>query len=69
MGDISWKVLLVVKLVLGLDARLVYAEATFNAGDLDTEIYMEPPPHLEEHSNLDRNQECMKLNRYTYGLV
>ena len=69
VNDVKWKVLLILAIVLNLDIRLLDVKKAFQNGDLDKEIYMEPPEEIEEVMGLDRENECMRLLKYTYGLV
>ena len=69
MNDTAWKVLLLIKMILGLDARLLDVEAAFQNGDLDVEIYMEPPDGLEEFWEIDKKTECLQSIKYNHGLV
>ena len=52
-----------------MDIRLLDVETAFQNGDLDKEIYMEPPEGIEEVMELDRENECMELLKNIYGLV
>ena len=69
VNDVTWKVLLILAIVLNLDIRLLDVETAFQNGDLDKEIYMEPPEGIEEVMELNRENECMQLLKCTYGLV
>ena len=60
--DVSWRILIIAMIVLGLDARIVDVETAFLYGDLDEEIYMTCP---EIHGP----DEVLFLVHSIYGLV
>jgi hypothetical protein len=64
INDVSWRILIVAMLLWNLSAKIVDVETAFLMGELDEDIYMEAP----EGSGLGRD-ECVKLEKSTYGLV
>ena len=48
VNDVTWKILIILAMKMGLDIRLLDVETAFQNGDLDKEIYMEPPEGIEE---------------------
>ena len=57
------------KIILKLDIRLLDVETAFQHGELDTQIFMEPPEGLEEFMDINRYEDCVELMKCTYGLV
>ena len=64
INDVTWRILLVIKMLWKLKARLIDIETAFLYGDLDEEIYMESPEGLEHE-----NDDCVKVEKSIYGLV
>ena len=54
---------------LTLDIRLLDVETAFQHGDLDVEIFMEPPEGIEEFMDINRQEDCVELMKCAYGLV
>ena len=61
INDMSWKILIIVCIIHGLDIRLLDMETVFKHGELDVEIFMEPPEGIEDIMELDKKGECMEL--------
>ena len=64
VNDVSFRVLLIAKLVWKLKARIIDVETAFLHGDLKEEIFMEIPPGMEASKD-----ECLILKKTIYGLV
>ena len=47
INDVTWRILLVIKMLWKLKARLIDIKTAFLYGDLDEEIYMESPEGLD----------------------
>ena len=69
INDMSWKILIIICIIYELDIRLLDVETAFQHGELDVEIFMEPPEGIEDVMELNRKEECMELLACTYGLV
>jgi Reverse transcriptase (RNA-dependent DNA polymerase) len=65
ISDVTWRILIVIKLLLRLNAKIVDVETAFLHGDLEEEIYMEVP----EGYGLDKKENCVLLVKSIYGLV
>ena len=63
--DVTWRILLIAKMVLGLKAKIIDVETAFLHGDLEEEIYMNSPDGLGHN----QEEECVKLEKSMYGLV
>jgi len=64
INDVSFRVMLIIKLIRGLQASIVDVETAFLHGNLQEEIYMKIP----EGMNV-KNDSCLRLKRTIYGLV
>jgi hypothetical protein len=64
INDITWRILLIAKLVWKMKAVIVDVETAFLYGELEEEIYMDCPEGIESTS-----EECVKLEHAIYGLV
>ena len=64
INDVSFRIMLVAKLIWNLKASIIDVETAFLHGNLKEEIYMNAPPGL----NVDPTK-CLKLKRTIYGLV
>ena len=64
VNDVSFRVLLIAKLVWKLKARIIDVETAFLHGDLKEEIFMEIPPGMEASKD-----ECLILKKTIYELV
>lgn len=65
VNDLTFRVLLVLMIIHGLDAKIVDVETAFLHGDLEgIEIYMDCPKGLKAEKD-----ECLVLNKTIYGLV
>ena len=62
--DITFRTLLLVKIILGLAAKIVDVETAFLEGELEEEIYMECPAGMDSTED-----EVLILDRCIYGLV
>ena len=62
--DVTWRILIIAKMILKLKATLIDVETAFLHGELEEEIFMEPPEGLGLKAD-----ECVKLERSMYGLV
>ena len=65
INDVTWRMLIVAKMIWNLKAKIVDVETAFLHGELEEEIYMEAPEGL----GLDRDMECVLLEKSIYGLV
>ena len=65
INDVTWRVLLLVKIWYDLGAKIKDVETSFLHGDLEEEIYMDCPPGMAN----DNNNNCLKLLKTIYGLV
>ena len=64
INDITWRILIIIKMIFGYSAKIVDVETAFLYGDLDEEIFMDCPPGMEHEED-----ECLELNKSIYGLV
>jgi hypothetical protein len=64
LNDVSFRIMLIAKLVWDMTSTVVDIETAFLHGDLDEEIYMEVPKGLE----IEQNKKLM-LKKTIYGLV
>ena len=64
VNDITFRVMLLAKIVWNLDSYLFDVETAFLLGTLEEEIYMEVPPGMECEAD-----ECLLLLKTIYGLV
>jgi hypothetical protein len=64
LNDVSFRIMLIAKLVWDMTSTVVDIETAFLHGDLDEEIYMEVPIGLE----IEHNKKLM-LKKTIYGLV
>ena len=64
INDVSFRVMLIIKLTRGLQATIIDVETAFLHGNLQEEIYMNIPDGLESSGN-----ECLRLKKTIYGLV
>ena len=73
INDISWRILIVAKMLFGLSSRIIDVETAFLYGELEEgqEIYMECPKGMKEldKSTSSGEEECLQLKRSIYGLV
>ena len=65
INDVTWRILLIVKILLKLQSRIIDVETAFLHGELEEDIYMESPDGLGHNKDVD----CVKLERSMYGLV
>jgi hypothetical protein len=64
INDVSFRIMLIAKLIWNLEASIVDAETAFLHGELQDEIYMNIP----EDMNYD-SKHCLLLTKTIYGLV
>jgi hypothetical protein len=64
LNDVSFRIILIAKIVWNMTCSVVDLETAFLHGDLDEEIYMEVPKGLE----IEHNKKLM-LIKTIYGLV
>jgi hypothetical protein len=64
LNDVSFRIMLIAKLVWNMTCTVVDIETVFLHGDLDEEIYMEVPKGLEI-----KNNKKLILRKTIYGLV
>jgi Reverse transcriptase (RNA-dependent DNA polymerase) len=64
MNDASFRIMLILKLIRNLKARIVNVETAFLHGDLQDEIYM----NISEGMNSNLN-DFLLLTKTIYGLV
>jgi hypothetical protein len=63
LNDVSFRIMLIAKLVQDMTCSVVYIETAFLQGDFDEEIYMELSKGLEI------KQQKLMLRKTIYGLV
>ena len=64
VNDVTFRIMLVAKMIWKLDSYLFDVETAFLLGKLDEEIYMQIPPGMETDGD-----ECLLLVKACYGLV
>ena len=64
INDVMWRILLIMKLIWGLDAIIVDVETTFLHGKLKEQIFMELPEGMTSFDD-----KCLELLKSLYGLV
>ena len=64
INDVSFRIMLIVKLIWKLQASIIDVETAFLHGNLQEEIYMNIPEGMESNNN-----QCLLLNKTIYGLV
>jgi Reverse transcriptase (RNA-dependent DNA polymerase) len=64
INDVSFRIMLVAKLIWNLKDCIVDVETAFLHGELEEEIYMNIPKGMNSDSN-----SCLLLNKTIYGLV
>ena len=64
INDVSFRIAMVIKLQLGLDAVIFDVETAFLHGDLKEKIYMDCPDGMVTYGD-----ECLLLKQTIYGLV
>jgi Reverse transcriptase (RNA-dependent DNA polymerase) len=64
INDVSFRVMLIIKLIRGLQALIEDVETAFLHGNLQEEIYMKIPEGMSI-----KDKSCLRLKRTIYGLV
>ena len=64
INDVSFRIMLIVKLIWKFQASIIDVETAFLHGNLQEEIYMNIPEGMESNNN-----QCLLLNKTIYGLV
>jgi hypothetical protein len=64
VNNLSFRIMLIAKLIWDLQASIVDVDTSFLHGDLQEEIYMNIPEGLQQYSN-----SCLLLKKKIYGLV
>ena len=64
INDVSYRIILIIMIVMKLDAKIVDIETAFLHGDLDVEQYMERPKGLNA-----KDDEALLLLQSIYGLT
>jgi hypothetical protein len=64
VNDVSFRILIVVEILLKLDSQIMDVEVAFLNGDLEEEIYMDCPKGMVHFKS-----ECLLLEKALYGLV
>ena len=64
INDVTWRILLLIKMIMRLQSKIVDVEIAILNGDLEEEIYMECPEGMEHDDD-----ECVQLLQTIYGLV
>jgi hypothetical protein len=64
VNDVTFRIMLIAKMVWKLDSMTFDVETAFLLGDLDEEIYMQCPPGMDA-----TDDECLLLLQSIYGLV
>ena len=62
--DVTFRIMLILKMIWKLDSYLFDVETAFLLGSLDEEIYMRSPKGLN-----NKDDECVQLTKSMYGLV
>jgi hypothetical protein len=65
INDVTWRILIVAKMVWNLKAKSMDVETAFLHGELEEEIKMEAPEGL----GLLQDTDCVLLHKSIYGLV
>ncbi len=63
--DVTFRILILVLIVLGLKAKIVDVDTAFIYGNIEEEIFMECPPGMTDAEEDD----VLALNKCIYGLV
>ena len=70
VNDVSYRIMLVLMLLLKLDGKVVDVETAFLHGTLEEDIYMDSPKGLGEYLEEEiGDDECVQLLKSIYGLV
>ena len=69
INDITWRMLIIIKMLWNLSAKIIDVETAFLHGDLEEEIYMDVPAGFEIVSEQDYTGTCLYLIKAIYGLV
>ena len=63
--DVTYRILIILQIVFGLESMIMDVETAFLHGDLSEEIYMDCPEGMEDGGPF----KCVKLEKTIYGLV
>ena len=72
INDVSFRVLIILMIMMKLKGKIVDVETAFLHGDLSEDIYMEIPDGLdtaEGYEEVKVSEDCLKLLKSCYGLV
>ena len=72
VNDITFRILIVIKILYKMSARLIDIETAFLNGDLKEDIYMDFPNgllNMEGHMSYTSEEHCVKLDKSLYRLV
>jgi len=64
VNDVSFRIMIIAKLIWALQGSIIDVETAFLHGDLQEEIYMNVPEGLNQDPNC-----CLLLKKTIYGLV
>jgi len=68
-NDVTFRVIMILRLMFGLNAVLLDVETAFLHGKLEVEIYMEIPSGYKEVYQEPERDTVLKLQMAMYGLV
>ena len=68
INDITFRILLIIYLILKYDSRIIDVETAFLNGDLEEQIFMKLPEGLSQVENVNEDS-CCELEKAMYGLV
>ena len=64
VNDVTFRIMLIAKMIWKLDSMMFDVETAFLLGNLDEEIFMQCPPGM-----VAQDDECLQLLKSMYGLV
>ena len=64
INDVTFRIMLIAKMIWKLDSIMFDVETAFLLGDLEEEIYMQCPPGMDASDD-----ECLQLMKSMYGLI
>ena len=68
----TFRIMLILKMMLKLDAKIIDVETAFLHGHLKEDIYMDMPDglsHMKGNESLNKGEHCLHLKKTIYGLV